>query len=77
MPLRGQGVIMTLSERFEQRMNIVKKYDIKADRKNLVITYMDNQQPVKIKCEHELGMENMMSFLITNLIYMENHNDTF
>ncbi len=65
---------MTTAEKHTQKMQIIKKYNIVANPKKLIITYIDNGDLTSIQCETEFGMENMLSFLIDNLIFMESKN---
>ena len=65
------------SKKPDSRLEIIKKHDIKADPKKLIITYMDDRQPVKIKCEHEKGMNTMFDFLIEQFSRMENNCESY
>lgn len=65
---------MTTSERHTQKMQIIKKYTIITNPKTLIITYIDDGDLTSIQCESETGMENMLFFLIDNLIFRESQN---
>lgn len=62
---------MTNSEKFDRMTRIIKEYTIITNPKTLIITYTDDDDKVPIQCENEIGMENMLFFLIDNLIFRE------
>ena len=66
---------MTNSEKLDQHLKIVDKYHIKTDKEKLTISYTnpESNEIYVLNCEDELGVDNIKTFLIKNLIYAENH----
>ena len=62
---------MTPAEILDRELDIIDRYEINQDFKNLIITYVDGGQKYTVHCDDEDGVRNLAGFLVQVLIAEE------
>lgn len=62
---------MTPTEILDRELDIIDRYEINQDFKNLIITYVEGGQEYTVHCDTVEGMQNLAGFLVQSLIAEE------